>query len=134
MSQENVEIVRRMVQAGNAEDWRGNRVLDFFAPDWVGHALPEWPGPQRWEGHDGLRALLAEWTGNFDEFRLEVAEDVDNDARVLSRLKMSGVAKASGMPVTTSLSAISMFRDGKIVDTRWFLSWKEALKAVGLEE
>ena len=69
MSQENVEVVRRLFDAYAAGGVEA--ALSFFAPSVVLHPYPEWPGPSEYRGHDGIRALMAEWTENFDDFEME---------------------------------------------------------------
>ncbi len=72
MSQENVEIVRRAFEAFDQDGIE--EALPRLAPDNVVHALPEWPGPSEYRGHDGIRALMTEWTESFDDFHFEIGE------------------------------------------------------------
>jgi ketosteroid isomerase-like protein len=133
MSQENVEIVRRGFEAFNA---RGvEAALASFAPDVVLYAFPEWPGPSAYRGHDGMRALMAEWTENFDDFELEVCEVRDVGDRVLVLAETVGRIKGSRVPIRQPFGALYWdFRDGQIGETRNFLTWREALAAAGLRE
>ena len=46
-----------------------------------------------------------------------------------------GRIKGSGVPIRQPLGMVSSdFRDGKIGENRNFLTWQEALEAVGLRE
>jgi ketosteroid isomerase-like protein len=133
MSQENVEVVRRAFEAFN--EGGAEAALASFAPDVVLYAFPEWPGPSEYGGHDGMRALLAEWTENFDDFELEVCEVREVGDRVLVLAETVGRIKGSRVPIRQPFGALYWdFRNGQIGETRNFLTWREALKAAGLRE
>lgn len=97
MSQENVEVVRRLFDAYAAGGVEA--ALSFFAPSVVLHPYPEWPGPSEYRGHDGIRALMAEWTENFDDFEMEVHEIREVEDRVLLLAETVGRIKGSGVPI-----------------------------------
>jgi ketosteroid isomerase-like protein len=133
MSQENVEIVRRAFEAfnqGGVEE-----ALPRFAPDIVLYALPEWPGPSEYRGHDGIRALMTEWTENFDDFEMEVGETRAVGDRVLMLAETVGRIKSSRVPIRQPFGGLfGDFRNGQIGETRLFLTCREALEAAGLSE
>ncbi len=133
MSQENVEIVRRVYEtyaAGGVE-----AALPCFAPDIVLYTFPEWPGPSEYRGHEGLRALMAERTENFDDFELEVHEVREVGARVVALAELVGRIKGSGVPIRQPFGAVYWdFRNGQIGEGRNFLTWREALEAAGLPD
>ncbi|MGH2965139.1 MAG: nuclear transport factor 2 family protein [Solirubrobacterales bacterium] len=132
-SQENVEIVRQAFRA--FADGGVEAALASFAPDLALYVFPEWPGPSEYRGHDGLRALMAEWTENFDEFEMEVHEVREVGDRVLVLAETVGRIKGSGLPIRQPFGAVYWdFRDGRIGETRNFLTWREALEAAGLKE
>ena len=132
MSQENVEVVRQVYErfaAGGVEAAQAS-----FAPDLVLHAFPEWPGPSEYRGHDGLRALLAEWIESFDDFEIEVCEIREVGDRVLALTETVGRIKGSGVPIRQPLGTVWDVRDDQIGEGRNFLTWHEALEAAGLSE
>jgi ketosteroid isomerase-like protein len=133
MSQENVEVVREAFEAFAAGGVQA--ALTSFAPDVVLYAFPEWPGPSEYRGHDGMRALMAEWTENFDDFEMEVCEVREVGERVLVLAETVGRIKGSGVSIRQPFGAIYWdFRNGQIGETRNFLTWREALEAAGLRE
>jgi hypothetical protein len=78
MSQENLELAKRaqdLFEAGGIE-----AALVCFAPDVIAYPFPEWVEESEYRGHDGLRALIALWTDNFDEF--EIHEDEFRDGLI----------------------------------------------------
>jgi ketosteroid isomerase-like protein len=133
MSEENVEIVRQGFDAfavGGVE-----AALDSFAPDVVLYPFPEWPGPSEYRGHDGVRTLLGEWFENFDDFGIEVHEIRDAGDKVVGLAETVGRIKGSGLPIRQPLGVVYWdFRNGKIGEGGNFLTWREALEAVGLSE
>jgi ketosteroid isomerase-like protein len=133
MSEENVEIVRRGFEAFAADGV--DAAVGSFSPDLVLYAFPEWPGPSEYRGHDGLRALLAEWIESFDDFAIEVCEVGEVGERVLVLAETVGRIKGSGVPIRQPFGAVYWdFRDGLVGEGRNFLTWREALEAAGLAE
>jgi ketosteroid isomerase-like protein len=133
MSKENVEIVRQAHEAfatGGAEATRM-----FMAPDLLLYPYPEWAGPTEYRGHEGLRAVLAEWTENFDAFEIQVCEIREAGDSVVMLGETVGQIKGSTVPIRHPLGTVySNFGDGRIGQSRNFLTWREALKAAGLSE
>jgi ketosteroid isomerase-like protein len=133
MSEENVEIAKRMYDtfaSGGIE-----AALPYFAPDVVAYPFPEWVEESEYRGHAGMHALVAVWTENFDEFEFHNHEYREVGDAVLVLGETAGRIKGSGVPIRQPLGAVySDFRDGKIGMTRNFLTWRQALDAVGLEE
>jgi ketosteroid isomerase-like protein len=133
MSQENVETVRQIYKA-----WAAGGIeaaLAYFAPNVVLYSFSEWPGPSEYRGHDGIRAVIAEWTENFDDFDIEVHEVRDLGERALLLAETVGRIKGSRVPIRQPLGAIYWdFRNGQTGGTRNFLTWREALEAAGLSE
>lgn len=133
MSSENVEIA---VQSEAAFDAGGvEAVLAWFTPDVVLHSIPDWVGGPEYRGQEGVRAMAAAWTDNFDEFGFSVSERRDLGDRVLTRGEMVGRIKGSGTPIRQPLMAVfSNFRDGQIGEVHYFTSWPQALEFVGLRD
>ena len=133
MSKENVELLRRGIDAWNRRD----------VDAWLGFATPdvEWmpAGPAAVEravyrGHDEVRdgTAAAFETWEVFEFRESEARDLGESTLWLGRVHMRG--SASGVELDQEFAIHSVVRDGKIAMVHTFLLWQEALKAVGLEE
>ena len=133
MSQENVELVKRLVESFNAGGIEA--ALPFVPPDVVWYPFPEWVEESEYRGHDGLRRVTAVWTDNFDAFKLEVNEFRKVGDRVLVLGETAGQIKGSGVPIREPIAAVySDFRNGRIGEARYFLTWRQALEAMGLRE
>jgi ketosteroid isomerase-like protein len=129
MSQENVEIVRRVFldprPLTDAEHVAPNAVFDFTA------LLPDQPVLQ---GIEEMRAFRdrGAWSRSI-HFEPEHYFDVD-DGRVLVFVRVSATGLQSGVSVGTRMAYECRFRDGLIVHIKGHRDCSEALKAVGLEE
>jgi ketosteroid isomerase-like protein len=134
VSQENVEVVRGMLQAfadggldAMAEFW--NPDIDWRAAEGAIDDVGEMHGPV------AVRRYIQDWIDTFDDFSVVVEElrGVGDD-HVLSIQGLKGRANLSGIETDLRYALVSTVRDGKVVRAREYLRVEDALKAVGLEE
>jgi ketosteroid isomerase-like protein len=129
MSQENVEIVRRAVQAFNRHEIE----LEFFHPEveWIEN--PRFPGAKTYRGRDGVKRSVEDWWDTW-ALVMRVEEIVDAGDRVA----FWGVTKARGhnsdVTVSGPFGGVWEFRDGMAVRVHVLGGREEALEAVGLSE
>jgi ketosteroid isomerase-like protein len=129
--QENVEIARASLEAFNREGIAAT--ARFIREDLEVHPFPEWPGPDVYRGMEGLTQLVEEWTENFDDYRWEPQRFVDAGSRVVVLARHLGETKDQRVTVDQPVSGVFSFDDDlKIVRMDYFLTWHEALEAVGL--
>ena len=130
MSEENVEIVRRVVAALNARDLEG--YLACCREDVELH-LPVVAGV--YEGPEGIKRWFADLEDAGPDFHIDLRDmkTVGGD-RVVAFFHVASTGRASRVPVTMETAQTYDLVDGKIVRIRIFLDRREALKAVGLEE
>src|SRR5688572_9448964 len=138
MSQENVEIVRRVYQAVARRDAAG--VLALYDPEVEvdGSRLPEsrmTGGPHLLRGHEGLRKITREWkeAWEYAEDHCDELIDAGGD-QVITVVTRRGRGLASGIEVETRRGGVWTIRNGKVVRTVWFPSVEGAFAAVGLRE
>jgi ketosteroid isomerase-like protein len=131
MSQENVEVVRRLLEAFNRDDT--DTVLATFDEGCEIDEPAQMPDSPTagYRGHNGIR----EWMGNLREvggasFELRTATP-SGDA-LLCELASRGRGRGSDMPIEWTTFAVIDVRHGKITRIRVFLDEGEALEAVGL--
>ena len=134
MSQENVEVVRRMLQAfadggpaAMAEYWDPD--IDWRAAEGALDDVGEMHGPV------AVRRYIQDWIDTFDDFSVAVEDlrDVGDD-RVLAIQRLNGRAKLSGTETDLRYAVVNTVRDGKVVRGREYLRLDQALEAVGLPE
>jgi ketosteroid isomerase-like protein len=133
MSQENVEVVRRVYAAFAARDWEA--LADLCHPDLDYETLGVAPG--RLRGFRTITDFFDSWAGLYGEFRVEAEEIVEAGDQVvaLERHSARGVkgSEAEGM-VGHSFACLFTFRDGKVSPVKEYATREEALEAAGLRE
>jgi ketosteroid isomerase-like protein len=133
MSQENVEIVRRVVVAFNSDEPR--QALAGFHPEIEFTSNASALDGAAYVGRDGMGRYADDLEAIFEDSHAEDDRIVDAGAeRVVWLDRIVGRAKGSGFPVDQTVGIVWTVRDGLIWRGRAFLSHAEALKAVGLEE
>ena len=130
MSQENVEVVRRTLEAFNREGVEAALAYMDPAIEWIGP--PEWLEDAVYTGHDGIRKLASGWTDNFDEYRLEWESGLDAGDHVVALVFARARIKRSGNPIEQRIGYDWEVRGGKGVRVRVHFSWEGALEAAGL--
>jgi ketosteroid isomerase-like protein len=122
MSEQNVELVRRIYDAWRREE----SARDLIAAD-VEYVNPSYavePGTRR-----GRRSF-AVVRDTYDDFELDIERYVDageEDVVVLARYRGSG--RVSGVPVEGEHGYVWTVKDGLAVRFQWFQSHREALEA-----
>ena len=137
MSQENVEVVRRVYDAAARRDTEA--VFSLYDPDveWDG-SRSRWaevmPRPQV-RGHEELRGVFREYFEMWETLEDDLQELIDAGDYVISVVTSRGRGRISGVEVEWAGNAgVWTIRDGKVVRVVWFSSRKEALEAVGLSQ
>jgi ketosteroid isomerase-like protein len=136
MSRENVEVVRRTLEAWQRDDF--DAWLSELDPDVEWHTaarrLVEGAG-SAYRGIDGMRELWTFWRTEAQDFEFETQELRDlGDAGVLHLAQLRWRGRASEIEVQSPLGQVITVRDGKFVRSVDYLSHEEALEAVGLSE
>ena len=135
MSQENVEVVRRMLQA--FADGGLDAMAEFADPD-IEFVAVGGPQPGAWSGLAGMAEGWREWLSAWEDFRQEVDEYRElDDERVLVLFRMFGRGRTSGLDLAQMhpLSAgVFHVRDGRVTRFIGYFDHERALEAVGLRE
>ncbi len=138
MSQENVDVVRRIYEASARRDvqtvlslYDADVELDFTR---LPHAQVIGYGLMR--GHAGLRDWYREWFEAWEDFEEICEELIDAGVSVVSVWTQRGRGRASGAEVEFGRRSAAVFtiRNGKVARLVAFPTREEALEAVGLRE
>jgi ketosteroid isomerase-like protein len=136
MSRENVESVRRAVEAWNADDLNGFLAELDADVEWHPAIQPGLEGKATaYRGHDGAREIWKQDRGEAWERltnRPEELRDLGESVLVLGQIDVT--ARTTGIEFSQEVGEVFDFRAGKIVPIRDFLTHAEALEAVGLRE
>jgi ketosteroid isomerase-like protein len=147
MSQENVELVRRLQPApdvdltdlflrGEEEEAAAARadpaVLETFTEDFVCvfHNLSSEPRP----GVVGLRQAWLDWLEPWESYRVEIERLADAGDRVLVFSRDFGRRPGIEGEVELKGSAVWTVRGGKVARAEFFPDRAKALEAAGLSE
>jgi ketosteroid isomerase-like protein len=117
MSQQNVELVRRVYEGWSRGDFSD---IECFHPE-IDFEMVDWPHPTRVCGIDAMRdtwrATLSAWEG----FRAVPTEYIDRGRNVLVLNRIEGSGKESGAGVGADTATLWTVEDGKVV--RLALYW-----------
>jgi ketosteroid isomerase-like protein len=130
MSQQNVEIAKRCIDAFNATDVDAFTALTSADFEWS-PSMVAIEG-QLFRGSDGIRAYFASLSDAWEEFLILPDSFRDPTDLVIMLGRLRGRGKNSGVPVDASLGIVFDLRDGKIARIRGYLDHGEALRAAGL--
>ena len=136
MSQENVEVVRRVYEAAARGDTPSAMAL--YDPDIELDASRTSRGAMTGRvvrGREAVLACLREWYEAWESVEDHLEELIDaGDDSVVSIMVQRGRGRASGVEVEDRLGTVWTIRTGKIVRAVWFPSREDALEAAGLSE
>jgi ketosteroid isomerase-like protein len=133
MSQENVEIVRRLFESFNSEDIE--RIVEFMHPDLeVEIAAAVSAEPDTYRGPDGIRRYFDSFQEVMDEIRFEPERLWESGESVVVDLLLTARGRQTSIPVEQRTTGIWTIRDGRVVAVRVYGSRAEAFAAAGLRE
>ena len=133
MSQENVEVVRKSIDASNRGDF--DAWLGFLSPEVVWESLPLPGFRDVYRGRSGAREWLEQLLEVFEEAHIEIDEITAlSDDRVLMAYTPRGRGRGSGLPVEYPVWEVLWLADGLITRRQVFWTRDEALEAAGLSE
>ena len=128
MSQENVEIIRRLWDSFAA----GSVPASAFADDVEWHTARDLPDPEVCRGLAQIARMLAEAWATVTEPWLQVEELLGAGDQVVVRWRGGGIGRASGIPFEWNETHVYTLADQKVVRVREYRDRETALEAVGL--
>jgi ketosteroid isomerase-like protein len=131
MSQENVEIVRKVYKALNRRDWDAG----FHDMDPAFEmTLQRAPGPGTRRGRKQVQEFVEEYSAAFDKHIYEPEEFLQNGDQVVVLLTRRARPKGGSGEMVVRNGHLWTVRDGTILSMKSFPDPEEALKATGLRE
>ena len=136
MSEENVEIVRGLLDAFARRDHEG--AFDLYDPEieWDASRLtsmiPDIAGV--YHGHEGVRTYWRQWLTAWSDLQFEVEDVRDGGDEVVALIRnQRQTGRHSGIETEIpDYGIVFTLRDGKVVRWRTFPEQKSALAAAGL--
>jgi uncharacterized protein len=130
MSQENVEIVRRLIEAWNSNEQ--DEAIAIVDPEVVLDATRRRVNPKTYTGMQGMRRMLADRDEVWGEFRMEPDEVLDAGDRVVAIGRWVAKGKGSGIEVQQPVAHVFTLQDGRVVRVEISATRDEALEAARL--
>jgi uncharacterized protein len=131
MSQENIEVVRRMYEAYTAGDFE--TALAEFQPD-AEVDLSARGYTAVGKGSEGITRVVSSWTESWDEYSERLDEIHDLGDRVLVLATQRGRGKGSGIEVSSQWGFLVELRAGRIARLTAYRDRASALEAAGISE
>ena len=133
MSQENVEVVRRVTDVMDAEGFEAALPIFLKAahPDLEWREDPAWPGSATHRGIEQVRQVILDRMGTLD-FDQQTEDLIDVDDKVVVLVRWVGRGKASGAQGEISMAMVWTVREQAITRVEFFLDRARALEDVGL--
>lgn len=129
MSRENVEIVRRMLDAFNDEDIE--RIFALTHPELVIEIGPTVSAePDTYRGHAGMQRYIDSFQDAMYEIRFEADRLHDAGEAVVVPLRLSARGRQTGIPVEQHSAGVWTISGGKVIGVRTYATEDDALAAV----
>jgi ketosteroid isomerase-like protein len=134
MSQDNMEVVRRNVEAYNRRD------LDVILENWTPDALLDWSNSRGVEvgvyrGRGEIRAFWQRFLATWDEVRIEIVDGpVEIEDGVVVVENVTYLRGRDGIEVQARSAWLTTIRDGETTSLTMYQTKQEALEAAGLEK
>jgi len=129
VSSEDIEIVRRGIEAYNGSDL--DALLELSHPDICMVPVRALLEGSEYRGHDGVRRFLADMDEDWAEREISATEMRDLDGRVLVLGTFRAVGRASGTEVVQPVSWMAELRDGRLALLRAYTDQDAALRDAG---
>jgi ketosteroid isomerase-like protein len=135
MSQENVKIVLRGIDAFNRRDMRGLAELSHEDLEFVSVLTAVDAGGATYRGSETWTSYFAAMNETWEEWQVEDFQVFDGrEDGVAAVFRIVGKGKHSGAPVEHEIGLAYRIRDGQVWRMRSYLDPGQALEAVGLRE
>ncbi len=139
MSQENVDIVRRLLEKFQEGLDRGDPGaifdLDAVADDCELELARPFEGRSTYRGREEFAEFVRAWTAEFEDYTLLIERVVDTgEGQVVVIHHQHAIGRASGAPVEWHMGQVFELDAGRVVRLRNYLDPTEALAAAGVSE
>jgi ketosteroid isomerase-like protein len=139
MSEENVEIVRRVVEAFNRWGVNPRRERNPDIPPLLHteiefHTYAGVPEPGVYRGRDAVIEYHERVFGQFESVRVELEELLSAGDRVVVISRQHTVPRGSKAEIVQEVVEVFTIRDGLLAERKSFSTRAEAIEAAGLSE
>jgi ketosteroid isomerase-like protein len=133
MSQQDVQLVWRAMQAWNREDI--DELVPLTDPEVEFVSIFAGMEGRTYRGYDGLRRYFADMKDAWAEFHRDIEGMKDAGSnQVVVFFRLLGTARASGVPVDERVTTVFRLREGRLYRMVVYRDRDEALEAAGLRQ
>ena len=133
MSQENVEVVRRIYESIPGDFDPDDPILALYAPDFELDQSDAAPDSEVTVGVEAADAAIREYWETFDDFSVKLEEVIHADEKqVVTRVRDGGRIKGGDAEVWSNFFHVWTFAGGKVTRLSLHNDRHRALKAAGL--
>jgi ketosteroid isomerase-like protein len=131
VSEQNVDVHRRLIEAYNARDTE--TFIALCDPQIEVHSVFATPGGADYHGHDGVRKWLRDLEETWgDDFRVQPESFFDLGENTLMFSVLHGRGQQTGVDVPMSNAQVARLRDGLIVYLKVYIHREDALSDLGI--
>jgi ketosteroid isomerase-like protein len=133
VSQENVEVVRRVWDAVERQDTAA--VFAFYDPDivWQNHTGAIELQGRSYHGHEAVAQFWREWLEPFETFEAHSETFIDAGDNIVVGMRLSARGRQSGAEVEWPVWNVYTIRAGLVIQVQAFETKAEALEAADLQ-
>jgi ketosteroid isomerase-like protein len=134
MSQENVEIVRRVLTEDTPALYR---IIEHISPDfvWDMSTFEGWPDRGEFHGLEEFMGFLRRWVEPYGDWQIGVEDVISTEPdEVLAVLRQRGRLRDSESWVEMHYAIVYTVQGGQLQRARVYATRDEALEAAGLSE
>jgi ketosteroid isomerase-like protein len=135
MSRENVEALKRAVEAATRRDVEA--LLQELHPEVEWHSgilMPLRGEATVYRGHECVPEMFRDFYDVFSDIRVDLSEVRDLGDRVVAIGRIRTRGKESGVETESPWGYVAEFEDGKAISIRTYLDPEEALAAARLQQ
>jgi len=135
MSDENVEVVRRLTDVMDSEGFAAAFpvFLEAAHADVEWREDPAWPGSANYRGVEQVREVILDRMDTLD-FDQRTEDLIAADDKVVALVRWRGRGRTSGAEAELSMAIVWTVLERAITKVEFFLDRAEALEAVGLRQ
>jgi ketosteroid isomerase-like protein len=134
MSQENVEIVRRVLTTRQDQPVAQDEIAERLDPDVRLDLSERVFNPAVYEGYDGLMRWRADIGDVWESYSTETEQFFDADEVVVVFTRKRGRGRSSGVEVDRRIAFLCRLRAGRVSEIRLYQDRERALRDAGLQE
>jgi ketosteroid isomerase-like protein len=132
MSQENVEVVRKVYEAWTCGD--PPQAFECLDPEVVWEAIEDAPDAGTYRGYSGVKRYMDDWLQDFEMLGFEFRQSFEVEGRLVMQQRGRTKGRGSGLTTVINYAAVYTFRASRVLTVKEYNTFGEALEAVGQSE